>query len=243
MTTWVSTWRHPEFRRGAADLGGASLGIAAWGLVTGVAMVKSGLSVPLALLMTLIVFAGSAQLAALPLMASGAPMWVIWLAALCVNLRFVILSAQWRPYVAHLSRGARAHFGYFAGDLNYVAFMQRFPEPSPAPGQLPYFWGGAVVCWVAWQSMSVLGILFAAQVPTEWGLGFAGVLALLGVAASLLSDRVSVAAATVAGAAAVAAYALPLKLHIVVAVAAAVAIGVVIDQTTPRRPIKLDRPS
>lgn len=243
MSAWALPWRHPEFRRGATDISGASLGIAAWGLVTGVAMVKSGLSVPLSLLMTLLVFAGSAQLAALPLMASGAPMWVVWVAAICVNLRFVILSAQWRPYVAHLTRGQRARFAYFAGDLNYVYFMHRFPDPRPAPEQSPYFWGGASLNWAAWQSMSVLGIVFAAQVPTEWGLGFAGVLALLGLACSLLSDRVSLVAAVIAGAAAVAAYALPLKLNIVVAVAAAVAIGVVIDQATPRAPIKLDRPT
>jgi len=41
---------HPQFRAGAREMSGVSLGIAAWGLVTGVAMVKSGLSVPLALL-------------------------------------------------------------------------------------------------------------------------------------------------------------------------------------------------
>jgi hypothetical protein len=41
--------RHPQFRLGVKEMSGVSLGIAAWGLVTGVAMVKSGLSVPLAL--------------------------------------------------------------------------------------------------------------------------------------------------------------------------------------------------
>ena len=46
----------------------------AWGLVTGVAMVHAGLSVPLALLMILTVYAGSAQLASLPLLAAGTPM-------------------------------------------------------------------------------------------------------------------------------------------------------------------------
>ncbi|MGL4434682.1 MAG: AzlC family ABC transporter permease, partial [Giesbergeria sp.] len=41
-----TTWRHPLFRQGVADMLGTSLGIGAWGLVTGVAMVKSGMSVP-----------------------------------------------------------------------------------------------------------------------------------------------------------------------------------------------------
>ena len=44
----------------------------------------------------------------------------------------------------------------------------------------------------------VLGIVLADQIPTQWGLGFAGVLALLGVTYSLLSDRKSWIAAAVA---------------------------------------------
>src|ERR1700712_4079252 len=91
----------PDFRRGARATFGVAPGIGAWGLVTGVAMVKSGLSVPLAVLMTLTVYAGSAQFAALPLLAAGAPMWVICAAAFCVNLRFLIYSAQWRIYFEH----------------------------------------------------------------------------------------------------------------------------------------------
>ena len=68
-------------------------GIGAWGLVVGIAMVKTGLTVPQALGMTLLVFAGSAQLASLPLIAASAPIWLIFATALVVNLRFVILSA------------------------------------------------------------------------------------------------------------------------------------------------------
>jgi predicted branched-subunit amino acid permease len=90
--------QHIEYRRGAREMAAPVLGMAAWGLVTGVAMVKSGLTVAQALAMTLFVFAGSAQLASLPLIAAGAPLWVLLLTAFCVNLRFVIFSAQWQPY-------------------------------------------------------------------------------------------------------------------------------------------------
>jgi predicted branched-subunit amino acid permease len=228
-------WRHPEFARGAREMSGVSMGIAAWGLVTGVAMVKSGLALPLAVLMSLIVFAGSAQLAALPLIVGGAPLWVVWATALCVNLRFVIFSAGWRPYFAHLPLRQRLRMGYFVADLNYVIFMRRFPEPRPAPEQVPYFWGGVITNWSAWQLPSLAGIVLADRIPTAWGLGFAGTLALLGLMYSLVSDRATLVAAAVAACAAVAAYALPLKLNIVVAIASAVAIGLLIDHTTPRR--------
>lgn len=213
-----------------------SLGIAAWGLITGVAMGNSGLGLPLMLAMSLLVYAGSAQLAVLPLLAGGAPVWVVWATALCVNLRFVVFSLQWRPYFAHLPMAQRLRLAYFTADLNYVLFMRRFPEPRPEPAQLPYFWGGACTNWMAWQLPSIAGILLADQIPVHWGLGFAGTLALLGVGLSLMGDRSAAVAAAVAGAAAVAAYALPLKLNIVVAIAAAVAMALFIDHGRPGRP-------
>jgi predicted branched-subunit amino acid permease len=232
---FAAQWRHPEFGRGAREMIGITLGISAWGLVTGVAMVKSGLSIGLALLMSLVVFAGSSQLAALPLIASGAPMWVLWATAFCVNLRFVIFSAQWRLYFGHLPRAKRLAIAYFAADLNYVAFLRRFPEPRPGPDQEPYFWGGVTLNWCAWQIPAIAGILAANHVPTEWGLGFAGVLALLGLSYSLLNDRNSWVTAAVAGCAAVAAYALPLRLNIVVAIAAAVAMGLMMERWLPEK--------
>jgi predicted branched-subunit amino acid permease len=224
-------WRHPEFARGAREMVPTAMGIAGWGLVTGVAMTKSGLGAGLSVLMSLLVFAGSSQLASLPLIASGAPMWVVLATAFCVNLRFIIFSAQWRPYFCGFSRARRLTLAYFTADLNYVIFMRRFPKPEPSHEQVPYFLGGVAVNWFAWQLPSVVGILAADRIPAEWGFGFAGTLALLGLVYSMLSDKATWVAAAVAGCAAVAAYALPLKLNILVAIAAAVAIGLLMDHT------------
>ena len=222
-----------EFRRGVRDMLGPSLGISAWALVTGVAMVKSGLSIPVATAMTLFVYAGSAQLAALPLMVAGAPLWVLFATAFCVNMRFVIFSAQWRKYFGHLPRWQRLLLGYLAVDLNYVIFMRRFPQPKPAPEQWPYFWGGVLWNWFSWQVPSLLGVAFADRVPTEWGLEFAGVLALLGVGYSLLSGRKSWISGGIAALAAVAAFGFPLKLNIVTAIAAGVIAGLALDRWFP----------
>jgi predicted branched-subunit amino acid permease len=232
-------WRHPEFARGVREMVPTAMGVAAWGLVTGVAMVKSGLGVPLSVAMSLVVFAGSAQLAALPLITSGAPLWVVWATAFCVNLRFVIFSAQWRLYFGHLSRNTRLLLGYFSGDLSYVIFMRRFPRPEPSPEQVPYYVGSVGTNWLAWQIPSLVGIFAADNIPTAWGLGFAGTLALLGLVWSMVSDKATWVAGAVAGCAAVAAYGLPLRLNILVAIAAAVAIGLLMDHTV-RTPQPLD---
>jgi predicted branched-subunit amino acid permease len=227
-------WRHPEFRRGLDDMTGTALGIAAWGLLTGIAMAKSDLALPLALLMSLIVFAGSAQLAALPLLASGAPLWVIWATALCVNLRFVIFSAGWRRYYGALPRGQRLRMSYFMADLNYALLLKRFPQPAPLSQSVPYFWGGVALNFPAWHVPSLIGLFVGDRIPTAWGLGFAGTLALLGLTYAMLHDRSTWIAAAVAGAAAVATFALPLRLNILVAIAAAVVVGLLIDHTTQR---------
>lgn len=222
--------RDPDFRRGARDMGAFVPGIAAWGIVSGIAMAKSGLSVALAVMMSLVVYAGSAQLAVLPLLVAGAPLIVIWAAALCVNLRFLIYSAQWRVYFDGLSRARRLTLAYLAADLNMVVFQRAYPREVAEPGQVPYFCGGAVVLWFAWQLPSLAGILLADTIPAAWGLGFAGTLAVLGLTYSLLGERSTWVAAVVAGTAAVASYALPLKLNILVAIAAAVAAGLVMEQ-------------
>lgn len=211
-------------------MAGPVMGLSAWGLVTGVAMVKSGLTVAQALGMSLFVFAGSAQLASLPLMAAGAPLWVVLLTAFCVNLRFVIFSAQWRRYFGGLSRRRRLAMMYVAGDVTFVNFVRRFPDPQPGERQEPYFWGSVLSNWLAWQIASVIGILLADRVPTHWGLGFAGVLALLGLTYSLLSERVLWAVAAVAAVVSVLTYALPLRLNIICAIVAAGAVGWWLDR-------------
>ncbi len=234
MTTNAGAVNHrEEFRRGLREIVEPSFGISAWALVTGVAMIKSGLSVPLATLMSLAVYAGSAQLAALPLMAAGAPLWVVWAAAFCMNLRFVIFSAHWRKYFGHFPRAKRLALTYVAADLNYVLFVRRFPDPEPSPEQVPYYLGSVCWSWLSWEIPSLIGIALADRIPAEWDLGFAGVLALLGLAYSTLSGRNSWVAALVAAAAAVAAFHLPLKLNIVVAIAAGVGVGMLLDRLWP----------
>lgn len=232
----TSLRHHPDFWVGVRETAALSLGIAAWGLVTGMAMVNTGLGVGLSVLMSFTVYAGSAQLAALPLLAMGAPLWLIWGTALCVNLRFVIFSAQWRPYFMHMSRTMRMWHGYMSTDMGYVLFMKRFGAPESTPvsetvrrSAQAYFWGGNLTNWVAWQTASMAGIFLADSIPSHWGIGFAGTLALLALTCSLIRDRITVLTAVVAATAALVTMAMPMKLNIVVAIAAAVALGVVLD--------------
>ena len=230
---------HAEFRQGARDMSPQAPGIAAWGLMTGVAMVKSGLSVTESSLMALLVFAGSSQLASLPLLIAGAPPWVILATGFCVNLRFVVFSLHLCPYLIHLPLWRRLTHGYLTADLSYVLFTRRFPQPAAdRAGRLAqeaYLAGNCAVNWASWVGASVVGVVLANAIPTAWGLGFAGVLCLVGILCSLATTRLRIVSAVVAGTAAVAAYSLPLKLNIVVAIAVAVMICLALEKQAPLR--------
>jgi predicted branched-subunit amino acid permease len=231
----IAAARRPMVREGARDAVPMAIGIAAWGLVAGVAMAKSGMGVPLAIFMSLAVYAGSAQIAALPLIAAGAPAWVVWATTLCVSLRFMAFSFHYRPFFAHLPRRQRVALSFLMGDTNFALFMRRFPEPAPGHRHEDYFLGSALVTFAVWQLSIITGIVAGHGIPVSWGLGFAGTMALLALTCTQLNKPLTWVAALVAACAAVAAYALPLKLNIVVAIAAAVAVGVLADRAPALR--------
>jgi predicted branched-subunit amino acid permease len=222
-------------REGARDAVPMAIGIAAWGVVAGVAMAKSGMGVPLAVFMSVFVYAGSAQIAALPLIASDAPMWVVWATTLCVSLRFMAFSFHYRPFFAHLPRRQRLALSFLMGDTNFALFVRRFPEPVAGCRHEDYFLGSALMTFGVWQVSIIGGIVAGSGIPASWGLGFAGTMALLALSCTQLRSPSTWVAAVVAACAAVAAYALPLKLNIVVAIAAAVAVGVVMDHARRAR--------
>jgi predicted branched-subunit amino acid permease len=231
----LATARRPLFREGAAEAIPMAIGIAAWGLVAGVAMAKTGMGVPLAIFMSIVVYAGSAQIAALPLIMSGAPMWVVWATTLCVSLRFVAFSFHFRPYFTHLPRRQRIAFSFLMGDTGFALFIRRFPEPARGRDHEEYFLGSSLVTFGVWQLSIITGIVAGSGIPTSWGLAFAGTMALLALTCTQLRKPSTWVAAVVAGSAAIAAYALPLKLNILVAIAAAVAVGVLADHAQARR--------
>ena len=225
--------RHPEFAIGFREMLPQAAGLFAWGLMTGVSMVKSGMSLFESCAMALLVFAGSSQLAAIPLIVAGAPFWIILTTGFCVNLRFVVFSLHLRDYLMYLPPLRRLLTGYLTTDLTYVLFVRRFAHPPASDAeraaQQAYLIGNCTANWVNWMSASFLGIALANFIPQSWGLGFAGILCLIGILCSLGSTRIRLVAAAVAGVAAVAAFALPLKLNIVAAIGVAVLVSLTLE--------------
>lgn len=244
------TLQHPLAVQAVRDMLPGSVAMAAWGLVTGVAMVQSGLSTWQALGMTLMVFAGSAQLASLPLFAVGAPLLIIWVSALVVNLRFVIYSVAVKPFFRGFPLWKRMVYGFGNVDILAAEFLRRFdagrlqepallksedPQSADGPqGPIVYFRTAAVMNWMVWQSSSVLGIILAQWIPAAWGLEFVATLALIAMLMPMIIDRASLVCVAVAGAVAAAGSSLPLNLGLLLAVIAGVAVAMMFDSLRPQ---------
>ena len=234
MTRW---WRDEHFRLGLRDMVSVAPGLAAWGLMTGVATAKSGLSGIEVILLTVLVYAGSSQLAALPLIAAGAPLWVVLATAFCVNLRFVVFSAHLRNYMMDLPLAMRLFRGYATADLSYMLMIRRWPQAATdAAGrqaQRNFLAGTSLLGWLSWVGANLLGVAFASSIPMNWGLGFAGTMALVGILCALTNTPLRVVSLLAAGAVAVATLALPLRLNILVSIAVAVSVCLVLEQWLP----------
>jgi predicted branched-subunit amino acid permease len=211
-----------------------SIATGVWGIVTGVAMVNSGLSPWQAVGMTLLVFAGAAQLAVLPLIVAKAPVWVILVAALVVNLRFLIFSAGLVPYLRNQSLTRRMLLGYGTGDFAFaVCTTQWLAQPADkrgSPEQIWFMLGVIFSTWSVWQMSSLAGIMLGAQIPPAWGLDFAVVVSLIGVTIPMIYNRPGLAGAIVAAIVAVLGAALPLKLGLVAAVLAGTGVAMALDR-------------
>jgi predicted branched-subunit amino acid permease len=224
------------FRDGFSACAPTMLGLGAWGMVTGMAMIKSGLTIWQALGMTFLVFAGSAQLASLPLIAANVPMWVVFFTALVVNLRFVIFGAAIGPHFAHLPWYKRLWHGYFCADITMALFPRRFPtETVPkAAGKVGFFNGIAYANWGAWQGGSVIGILLGSQIPQSWGIGYAGTLALLTITIPLVINAAALVGVVVASVVAVVAAGLPYRLGLLAAVIAGMTAAMLFESFTDK---------
>lgn len=206
-------------------------GVVPFGIITGVAMVASGIPPLAAMLMSIVVFAGASMVASAQLLAQGTPALLVILATLFINLRFMMYSASLRLHFAHLPLRWRLAVGYLVADNVYGLALSRFSNASLSlPEKLGYFLGAAVPIWITWQLAVLVGVAIGAGVPPAWRLEFAAPLAFIAMTVPFLRSREMVAAALAAGVTVVAASALPLRLNLVLAAAAGISAGLLAER-------------
>lgn len=205
-------------------------GVAAFGVICGVAMVASGIPPLAAMAMSILVFAGASMVASAQLLASGTPALLVILTTVFINLRFMMYSASLRLHFKDEPLRWRLVLAYLLADNAYGLTLVRYSDDPQAPGQRDFFIGAGVMIWIAWQVAVGAGIVIGAGVPASWRLEFAAPLAFIAMAIPLLRDRAMVAAAIVAGLTVIAAHALPFKLSIAAAALTGIAAGMLAER-------------
>lgn len=222
-------------RAGFAAFLPLSVGLVPWALVMGMAMAGTGFSPLQAMGMNVIVFAGTAQLGTLPLIAAEAPLWLIVATALALNLRFVIFSAALAPGFRGIGTPARWLAGHLLTDGVFATCLDRMLGADDPRWRLGYYLAPAVWSWLLWQSFTLIGIYAAGAVPKAWSLEFMATIALIVLLVPMARVRPMLIAALAGGAGATLLRGLPLRLGIVVAIGLGIAAGFAAEHWEHRR--------
>jgi 4-azaleucine resistance transporter AzlC len=105
-----------------------ALGYVPIGFAFGVLAQKAGISTANTLLLSLMVYAGSAQLVAVGLIAAGAAAWSIVVTTLIINLRHILFSAALAPYLRGWRKTQIAIFTFELTDESFALHSSRFPQ-------------------------------------------------------------------------------------------------------------------
>lgn len=220
-----------SFGSGAMAVSPVLLGVAPFGLVTGLAVSEIGLGMAEAMGFSLVVFAGAAQLAATDLLGSGAPIWTVLLTMVVINLRMAMYSASLAPILAEVPIGRRAVGAYLLTDQAYAMTVARFGGKPDARGdRWSFYLGVAVTMWATWQVTTVLGVAIGNTVPSSIPLGFAVPLVFLSMLIPNVTDRPTLMAALSGGGVATLAAGLPANGGMLLGALAGIGIGWVVSQ-------------
>jgi len=219
---------HADYRAGVRDALPLLLGIVPFALVAGIAAIEAGLTPAQALGMSVIVFAGASQLAAIELLGETASLAVVVATAVVINLRMSMYSASIAPHFRHLRRRTRAVLAYVLTDQAYALAVAKYADDE-GTDRKRYYLGVAVTLWTVWQVGTLAGVFVGAQVPSEWGLTFAVPLVFLALLVPAMTDRPTTLAAVVGGGVAVLAAGFPFNLGLLAGAACGIAAGLVTE--------------
>lgn len=157
------------FRRGVPV--GMALGTAifVYGLAFGLVAAQAGLSWGWALVMSITVFSGSAQLAALSVIQAGeATLLTLFATVLVMNARYLLFGATIQPWLSQA--GSLRAYGslLLIGDANWIATMRAVEKGEE---DRAFLVGTGVPLIGAWLGGTLVGVLFGTVLPDPRALG------------------------------------------------------------------------
>ncbi len=201
-----------------------------FGVTAGVAGMDAGLTAEMTMGLSLIVFAGASQLAAIQLIDAGAATVLIVVTALLINLRMLMYSAHLAPHFGHLPLRWRAPMAYMLTDQAYALTIPQVLADQPQANTHWFYLGAAIPLWGMWQIATGFGIWAGAALPASWELGFIVPLIFLALLMPSIKSRPALIAAAVAGSISVLGRGMPAGLGLTLGALAGIVAGVVAER-------------
>ena len=141
-----------------------------YGMVFGVLAAESGLDIFTAVAFSMAVIAGAAQFTALSLLQDQAPVLIVIIVGLAVNLRMALYSASLATHLGAAPFWTRAFVAYAILDHSFALADQKFQnEPDMSlPRKLAFYFGATSLVAVIGLWAQVLAPGWARAFPIGW---------------------------------------------------------------------------
>ena len=169
------------FREGLRDAIPTALGYASIGLACGVVSVNSGISAVEMGLMSLFVYAGSAQFVICAMILARAPLLSIAVTVFFVNLRNFLMCLHATTIFQGNRLGSNILIGSFVTDESYALLLRKHIEDKQVVPNWMY--GNNFAGYASWVTFTTLGNLIGGLIPNpeQFGLDFALVAMFVGI--------------------------------------------------------------
>ena len=187
-----------EIRAGLIDIAPPALAAVPIGFLFGAIATAKGLSPAEVLLMSVSVFAGGAQFAAIEQWAKPVPILALAFGAFLINARHILMGASLAPKTGLFASWQR-YLGFFAmADENWALSERRAGLSRLTPA---YYFAMTIAFYLNWQVWSLAGAIVGPWLgdPARFGADFAFTALFIGLIVSFCKDRVSVAAILASG--------------------------------------------
>ncbi|TAL10289.1 MAG: branched-chain amino acid ABC transporter permease [Chloroflexota bacterium] len=167
-----------------------------FGLVYGLAARAAGFSPIEASGMSVLVFAGAAQFAAIGYILGGFSWVAVMVLTAFLNARHFLYGAALAPYLADRPRAVRALMAHVLTDEAFALTIAHFRRIRQA--DMPGFWWAAIVTvFIPWNIATIVGVLVGGQIPdpSQFGLDVIFPAAMAGLAVGLVTGRRELVAA------------------------------------------------
>jgi predicted branched-subunit amino acid permease len=201
-------------------------GVAPFGVSIGTTIATTGTPPLAGLSGAPLLMAGASQLAAIELVDRGAAIAIAVIAALVINLRFVLYGGGLNRWFPDLATSRKLLLAVPLVDQLLILCEQRFePRQQPLRWRLHYYLTVWATLFAAFGAGQIAGYLAGATLPPTAGLHLIAPLVFAGLLAKAVSDRRSRTAAAVAGGIVIATSGLPAGVPLLLGAAAGLMAG------------------